>query len=232
MKIIYSGLESSGKSLRLAMEAERLVRRNSRWFKKTGILRPIHSNMHFSASFTQYAKEAGIPLEYWVNLGDLVLLDNVDIIIDEVGNYFNSRQWENLSTDVLSWLTQGAKRGIEIYGSAQDFAQVDKAFRRLVNELFLIRKIVGSGRPAATKPPIKRVWGICMVSQLDPQGYYEDKKKFVSGGIIPAFFTIQKKYCDIFDTTQKIQKGVLPPYQHMERFCSLPNCEFHKTIHA
>jgi len=122
--------------------------------------------------------------------------------------------------------------GIEIYGSAQDFAQVDKAFRRLVNQLFLIRKIIGSRRPSATKPPVKRIWGVCLMSELDPQGYDEDKKKFVGAALLPNFFSIRKQYCEIFDTQQKIERSKPPPYQHFERQCMFPDCQFHKTIHV
>lgn len=229
MKIIYSGLESSGKSLRLAMQVTELVYRNNKWRKKTGKIRPIYSNMQFSADFAEWAQnEMGVPLRYWKDLTELIEITHADIICDEVGNYFDSRMWETLSLDVRRWLTQGAKTGIEFYGSAQDFAQVDKAFRRLVNHLYLIRKLIGSPRPAATKPPVKRIWGICMLSELDPQGYDEDKKKFKGFTLIPDFFFITRESCEIFDTGQKIERSLPPPFKHIERFCEDPTCHVHK----
>jgi len=57
MKTIYSGLESSGKSLRLAMVTVDIVERNSKWLKKSGIKRPIYSNLEFTkalAGLTKY----------------------------------------------------------------------------------------------------------------------------------------------------------------------------------
>lgn len=228
-KIIFTGLESSGKSLRLAMVVVSVVKRNSKWLKESGEVRPIYSNMKFDSQFEQYAKGLGVPLKYWSNLDELIEIDNCDVIIDEVGNYFDSRMWADLSLDVRRWLTQGAKSGIEIYGSAQDFAQVDKSFRRLVNQLYEIIKVIGSSRPSPTKPPVKRVWGLCAVKTLDPRGYEEDKKRSLSG--IPSFFTIQKKYCEIFDTTQKIVKSKPPPLIHIERECGYPNCNYHKITH-
>jgi len=253
MKVIYSGLESSGKSLKLAMTAVDIAYRNSKWFAqqrkdfdKLGqpqfiakygrdfpVSRPIVSNLRFSDEFTKYCEEELlVPIQYWHEIHELIELRDCDVIIDEVGNYFDSRMWELLSLDARRWLSQAAKTGVEMYGSAQDFAQVDKAFRRLVNHLLLIRKIVGSRRPSATKPPVTRIWGLCMMHELDPNGYDEDKKKFVSSGLVPNFFFISRRYCEIFDTGQKIERSQPAPFQHIERHCGNPDCQFHKTIHV
>jgi len=232
MKIVYSGLEGSGKSLKLAMVARKLVSRNEKWFKISGKVRTIASNLKFSDKFVEFAKSKGIPITYWKDLDELITLEDCDVIIDELGNYFDSRGWENLSLDVRRWLTQADKVGIEIYGSAQDFAQVDKAFRRLVKELWYITKVLGSRRPSATKPPIKTVWGLCMVRKLNPAGYDEDKKDFSSSSIFPTFFTIRKKSCMIFDTGQKLERSAPAPYRHILRHCELQECGHSKLIHA
>jgi len=234
MKVIFSGLESSGKSLKLAMTATEIAIRNAKWKEKSGITRPIASNLKFSEAFESYCKdELGIPITYWTNVDELIKLENTDVFIDEVANYFDSRMWQELSLDARRWLTQGAKTGVEIYGSAQDFAQVDKAFRRLVNHLHHIRKIAGSRRPSPTKPPVTKIWGICLVSELDPQQYDEEKSKFKATGLADmSFFFIERQYCEIFDTTQKIGRSTPPSLKHIERSCELPNCQFHKTIHV
>lgn len=225
MKVIYSGLESSGKSLRLAMLATDLVKRNSKWYKESGQIRSILSNLRFSDSFTKFAEDLGVPIIYYSHLHELVKYKNVDVIMDEVGNYFDSRLWADLSLDVRSWLSQGAKSGIELYGSAQDFAQIDKSFRRLCNYLFEVKKVVGSRRPSPTKPPVGRVWGLCLLRELNPISYSEDDKKYIS--FFPDFFFISKEYCDIFDTTQKIPRSDLIPFRHTERYCEDENCPLH-----
>jgi len=226
-KVIFSGLESSGKSLKLAMVASDILHRNAKWKEKTGITRPIASNLEFSKLFQKEAELMQIPIIIWRNLTELVELQNADVFIDEVGNYFDARLWADLPLDVRMWLSQGAKSGIEIYGSAQDFAQVDKSFRRLCNELYEITKVIGSPRPSATKPPVKKIWGVCMMRGLDPRAYNEDKKKFSSSFELPHFFFIQKVYCDMFDTTQKIKRSSPMPYRHEERFCELDDCPMH-----
>jgi len=231
-KIIFSGLEGSGKSLKLAMVASDIAHRNGKWHAKSGIERPIYSNLKFSEEFENYCKEIHVPILYWNDLDDLIKIEQADVIMDEVGNYFDSRMWADLSLDVRRWLTQGSKMGVEFYGTAQDFAQVDKAFRRLCNNLIHITKVIGSRRPSATKPPVTKIWGLCMTRELDPQGYDEDKKKFSGGFAIPGFFFIEKGYCELFDTSQKILRSKPPAMKHIERTCELENCMFHKTIHV
>jgi len=232
MKVIFSGLESSGKSLKLASVVADLVYRNSEWFHESGIVRPIVSNLRFSKEFEEHARELGVPIRYWTDLTELIKIDNADIIIDEVGTYFDARLWADLSLDVRRWLTQGAKSGIEMYGTAQDFAQVDLSFRRLVNHLFHITKLFGSRRPSATKPPVKTIWGVCSVKELNPREYKEDKKSFDSTQLIPSFFLIQRVHCEMYDTTQKILLSKSTPLRHIERMCELDTCGFHKTSHV
>jgi len=240
MKVIFSGLESSGKSLRLAMQAVSLVDRNSKWNKLSGKSRPIMSNMAFSDRFHEYAKTKGVEIRFWKNLDDLITTAEADIICDEVGNYFDSRGWEDCTLDVRRWLTQGAKTGVEFYGAAQDFSQVDIAFRRLVGPgcLLHIVKLVGSRRPAATKPPVKRIWGVCAARELDPSAYDEKKKSF-NGSWIPKFFFIRRKFCEVFDTNQKLVRSEPALLRHEVRFCEKHlekggpgGCSFCKVSHV
>jgi len=230
MKIIYSGLESSGKSLKLAMEAERVLDRNAKWKKRSGIARAIYSNMRFGKKFEAKANAQGIPIIIWENLEELVVVHDADIFIDEIGTYFDSRTWTDLSLDIRRWIAQGAKTGIEIYGAAQDFAQIDISFRRLVNELWYIKKMLGSPRPAATRPPVRTIWGVCMMRELDPRAYKETDNEFKTASLIPRFFLIRRCHCETFDTGQLIKRSKLIPFKHAERTCA--DCGFNKIIHS
>lgn len=229
MKIIYSGLESSGKSLMLAKVGEHLVRRNGKWFRKSGIQRPIRSNIKFSLWLAALADEQHVPVFYWEDLDEIVNQQNCDIVIDEVGTYFDSRTWTDLSLPTRRWIAQAAKLGVEIYGAAQDFAQIDIAFRRLVNELWYIKKLIGSPRPANTRPPVKRIWGLCMMRDLDPRAYSETDNEFKTASPIPKFFLIRRHDCELFDTGQLIRRSKMQPLLHEERMC--PDCGFEKISH-
>lgn len=230
-KVIYTGAEDSGKSYQLALKAGQLMERNSRWFKITGIERPIASNLQFMPWFEDRAKELKVPIRYWKDLEELPSLNGADLIIDEMGSYFDSRTFKDLSLDVRLWIAQASKLGTDIYGSAQDFAQVDVSFRRLVrgptNGLFQITKMAGSDRPHPTKPPVNHTWGICMMRELDPMKLNEDTNKFASRGM-PGFFFIRKQICSIFDTTKRIAKSAPVPYKHIERRCTDPDCNLGK----
>lgn len=233
-KTIFSGLEDSGKSLKLAEYAGKIVERNSDWAKVTGKPRPLVSNLEFMPDFFTWAtEEKGIPIRYWKDLEELPTLQNCDLIIDEVGAYFDSRTFKDLPLDIRLWLAQASKLGVDIYGSAQDFAQVDITFRRLTTTLFHITKLMGSPRPAETRPPVKRIWGVCMMRELDPVGYDEQKRKFNNAAILPKWFFIREEICRIFDTTKRIAKTAPPPYKHVERACA-DGCDFslYRMVHG
>lgn len=228
-KTIYEGLESSGKSLRIAWEVENIVERNSEWNKITGLSRPIISNLKFSKDFENYAKNKGVKIIYWTKLEELLKFSDCDLIIDEVSIYFDNRSWALLSIDIRMWLRQGAKNGIEMYGTAQNFDQVDKSFRDLVDNLIEVRKIAGSRRPSPTKPPIKRVWGICWYRRKNARRYDSEKGKFEGMGI-PWFFFIMERHCNMYDTKQLIAKTPPPPMRHIERKCEI--CNIVKITHS
>jgi len=238
-KTIFSGAEDSGKSYMLAETCMKLADRNAAWLKLTGIPRPIVSNLRFSPWFVEELESMGIPIRYWQDLEELEDLKECDLIIDEVGTYFDSRGFKDLPLSIRLWLAQASKMGCDIYGSAQDFAQVDVSFRRLVAStgggLFHITKLIGSDRPAATKPPVKRIWGVCTMRELDPVAYDEESKKF-SGSAWPKIFFLRAAVCRVFDTTARIPKSSPPPYKHIARRCTVPGCrmglhEIHDGVH-
>jgi len=229
MKVVYTGLESSGKSLALAMKAEVILRRNAKWLKKSGIRRNIVTNEAFSKNFVERALGLGIKVIIWEDLDQLISYRDCDVFIDELGTYFDSRSWTSLSLDVRRWIAQGAKSGIEIYAAAQDFSQIDIAFRRLTNDVFHIIKLVGSPRPSATRPPVSFIWGMCVKWELDPRSFKAEQAEMKLRWILPSFFFIRKKFCELFDTTQFLKRSKPSAFKHFVRTC--PDCGLEKTFH-
>jgi len=230
MKVNFMGLESSGKSLKLAMTAAKIAYRNSAWKKATGITRPIVANTIFKKDFKDFVvNELEIPILNWSDTHELPDLKDCDLFIDELGRYFDARLWSDLSADVRGWIGQAAKLGVEIYSASQNFEQVDVTYRRLVNHLYEITKLVGSNRPTNTRPPIKYVWGVCMMQEFQAQNYTEKERVALA---FPDFFLIEKKYCEIFDTSQMFKRPKPLPYEHIDRTCKLQTCDFHKITHA
>jgi len=235
-KVIWAGAEDAGKSYKLAEMSGILVERNAKWIEAGLPPRPIRSNLEFKPWFEKFAAERYVPIIYWRDIEEWVTFAHCDMICDEIGAYLDSRTFKDLPLDVRLWLAQASKLGVDIYGTAQDFAQVDLSFRRLVvgqtNALYMISKLIGSARPDITRPPVKRVWGIGMQRELDPVAYDEQSKKFSNNSVFPSFFMYHKEICDIFDTTKRIAKTKPPPYKHIERECGDPDCEFHRITHV
>jgi len=195
---------------------------------KAPFVRPITSILPFKSRFLEFAAEHRVPIRDWSEsrsvISDLEELRSTDLIIDEVGTYFDARTFKDLPLSTRLWLAQASKLGVDIYGAAQDFSQVDISFRRLTNELYEISKIIGSPRPDISRPPVEHVWGLCMLRELNPIGY-DEKNKYAGQKSIPKFFLIQQKYCEVYDTNKRVPKAEFPPFRHVLRRCELAGCK-------
>jgi hypothetical protein len=171
-------------------------------------------------------------IEEWVDTDELVRLRDVDVVWDELASAMDAHQWASMSLELKRWLQQHRKYGIEIYGTSQDFAQVDKSFRRLVSDLLHVTKLIGSRDKSATMPDVKYIWGLCTVRTLDPQRYDEAKSKFENNSLIPTFMWITRKDIETYDTTAEVKVGRYPPLRHIERTCEQVACTHVKTMHV
>jgi len=229
MICIYSGLPGAGKSAKLARQSLYLLQRNERWHKKTGQRRVVWSNLKFSPAVER--RYAGF-VQYWTDLRQLEPLRDVDVVIDEVGTYFDSRLWETLSLSMRRWINQHRKFGIEIYGTAQDFAQVDKAFRRCTSDLLYIVKVFGTRDISPTRPPPRFVFVLSLVKTLDPTRYDEDISKFQGTSMLPAFMLLTRDDVEVFDTRAEVALSKALPLKHIQRVCEDPACGFCKIQHV
>lgn len=221
MKVIYTGIESSGKSLLLSKQAEKVRRRNIGWFKVTGLKRTMAFNSPMSQEFIKLIEESNINYLQFKNLDEIIYLEEADIFIDEVIKFFPASGSNSLSNEQLHFITQGAKSGIHLWGASQDFSQVHKQFRLLVNEVYVITKILGSNRPMKTAPPVKWIWGLCTKRKVNPLSFKGDSATMdqVEGGL--SIFFIKKEDVQRFDTSYKIPISKLPTkkLRRQEEYC-------------
>jgi len=227
MIVVFTGLPGSGKSYKLGRTSIDILYRNRSYYSKHGTKRVLWTNLKLAP--TVESEFEGF-FQYWSDLKQLMPLRDADVVIDEVATYFDARLWETLSLEMRRWLAQHRKFGIEIYGTSQDFAQADKAFRRLTSDLLYLTKLIGSRDISATKPPPRWVWGISMVRHLDPTIYDEQRSKFASSGL-PSFMTITRSGTEIFDTRAEVKMSSALPLKHIERICESAVCGFHRTQH-
>jgi len=229
---IITGLPGASKSYATAQKTVDLVKRNKRWYKATGKVRVVRSNLVLSDEFINFANndpetDGKEFINFWEDPEELPSMNNCDVIWEEMGAHVDSRSWESLPLSLRRWLQQHRHRGVEIYGNCQDFSDIDVAVRRLVGNLVYLTKIAGSRDPSPTTPPIKFVWGVIAKVYLDPRAYQEDKK--LVSGVFSGFIFITRAGVDLYSMHNDIKPGKYPPLQHRERIC--PDCRFHKVIH-
>jgi hypothetical protein len=216
MKKVWTGVESSGKDLHLSIEADLVLQRNKRWIKKRQkqglpfIPRTMAFMAPMSPAFIKEIEDSGCKYLKFDNLSDILGLNEVDIFIGELIKLFPANGSNSLSREQLDFITQGAKDGVHMYCGSQDFSQVHKQFRLLVNEVFVVTKIIGSRRPIKSAPPVKKVWGLCMVRSVAPHSFKGDSATMESLGW-PSWTWIRLEDCLRFDTSYKVPLTELPP---------------------
>jgi len=221
---IVTGLPGASKSYMLAQQTVELVKRNMKWYESTGIKRIVRSNLELSDEFKMWAEGY---YELWEDPEELPSMQNCDVIWEEMGAHVDSRSWEQLPLQLRRWLQQHRHRGVEIFGNCQDFADIDVAVRRLVQNLIYLIKIVGSRDPSPTSKPIKHIWGVVLKMRLDPHSY-KPEEKFKNSSIEGLQF-INKEGVELYSMFNDIKPGKYPPLQHRTRTC--PDCGYVKTIH-
>lgn len=210
MKIVYTGIESSGKSLQLSIRAAEVLKRNIKWLKITGRPRTMAFTERMNPQFIQQIKDAGINYVYFSNFNEVNHLEETDFFIGELIKLFPASGSASLSTEQLDFITQGAKSGVHLYAASQDFSQVHKQFRLLVNEVWVVSKLFGSRRPMKTAPPVKRIWGLCIMRSVAPSSFKGDSGSMDSVSWFPHPFLIHKEDCMRFDTSFKLPLSTLP----------------------
>jgi len=233
---VVEGQPGQGKSLYTARKVESLIRRNKKWYvtqQKLGLVakkRVIVSNMKFSPAFE---KENAGWFRYWLNLSDLMKERHVDIIWDEIATELDSRNWSLLSDEVKRFLSQYRKRGLEIYANTQDFSMVDGRARIMITSVATLTKVMGSPDPSETRPPPKHIWGLIWIRHVENWRETQATKKRYNLLDILNFMPIERRYVEMYDTTQDIEKGVPPPLRHETRYCELHGkaCGFVRTTH-
>lgn len=211
---ITEGAPGQGKSLYTARLTRRILRRNLKWFEKTGIRRIVWSNLKFSEEFEKLWDGW---IAYWSDSSVLVKLHDCDIIWDEIATELDSRNWTNLSVEMKRFLSQYRKRGIDIYANTQDFSMIDQRARLMISNVNTLTKIIGSPDISTTKPVPKYIWGICMIRNVRNFRETDPEKKIYD--IIPHFMFITRDLVSIYDTRQDIPLGKPPPLRHEIKFC-------------
>jgi len=224
---VVEGAPGQGKSLYTAKMVLDLLARNEKWFKKTGIVRPIYSNLKFSQELEEKYKNY---IFYWTDSAQLCKLRDADIIWDEIATELDSRNYLNLSTELKRFLSQYRKRGIDIYANTQDFSMIDARARLMINSVKTLTKIMGSPDISTTKPVPKLIWGLVIIRRVENYREVDPEKKKYDFFFSIMFIT--KSLISVYDTRQDISLGLPPPLKHEVRYCDHEGCGYAKTLHS
>ena len=207
---IILGLPGAGKTYVLTRKACE--------FLKKGY--PVYSNFPLNLEHPLIApyKER---VFYWKEADELVKIESGIILMDEAQVYFNSRKWSELDPRMQYKLQQHRKDGLDIWGTCQNEARIDTVMRELVTHYYLCNKFFGSREGA------KRVWGLIRCAIFYP----EEIKKTQRRHIVSEWYTIRKKFCEVYDTNAKISydQEEVYPWKHKKYFCSV--CKKEEVVH-
>ena len=236
---IVEGKPGQGKSLYLAKKARDLVKRNKKYYGRTGEIRYIYSNAKFSPEFEEFSIVHGKRLiRYWSNLSDVLRLRNVDLLWDEIAVEMDTRNFKDLPAEARRFLSLYRRRGIDIYANTQDFSMVDIRCRLMTTHLYRMIKVIGSPDPSPTKPPVKTIWGFVVMREVLNISASDPHEKDL--GMPSRVFCIRREDVELYDTHEEIQTGDPPPLQHIYQYCEHrdePNpatgktCTYSRTIH-
>jgi len=221
-KRIYTGLESSGKSLMLSAHLVRNVKRNAAWKTRLGIDRPIVTTLPVSDSFITYAKSVGVRIEAIHEVSEFPRLRGCDFYIDEIGTYFpkDMYEWKDVPQSVKRWLPQSEKLGVHIYGTAQDYGQVNKDFRRLVKALYEVKQAFGPKRPGENLPNNKQlIFGLLVIHKLDARRFDGDQFDMKTIGWFPKLKFYNHWATDRYDTNKMVIESPPAPLRKITRIC-------------
>lgn len=227
---VITGRAGSGKTQMLCQNLLDVLRRNEKYRKRTGILRQVHTNFPLTEQYSEKYKEFLVVHDNEKYVKEMSKLEDCDIFIDELLYHFDAVRWKELDIKAKRFIAIHRHLGIEIYSTSQDFAQVDIAFRRLTDRLYYLVKIVSSREPSATKPPVKRIWGLSIVYTIPPTDYKEDQKENKTSW--SSFFLITRRKCEVYDTRQKYAVTELSDMECLKRWCEDDECPIHGRKHG
>lgn len=229
IRFIVTGLGDNGKSLYLANTiVHNLEVYKQMWDKqKVKVPRHVALNPKTMKLAPWLEEKYGIwpngYIEYYNGLHDLHKLEECDVVLDEMSTNFNARRWQDMPQNIIDWFNTLGHRGVFIYGTAQNFLDIDITIRRRTQKIIALTKLMGSPRPCKSLPPVKRVWGVILKRYISYQEIdkEESKRKLDTFSFRPFFIT--KKRCSYYDTLQTIGKTDYPDYTCYERKCTNPN---------
>lgn len=211
--VMYFARPGNGKTLQMARVADALFK-EYRWVQRKYPQLPkraLWSNMKFSKAIED--AHLGYDLHYWTDPRELYGLRDVDILWDDIGIYLATEEWDKVDKRLRKMLIMYRHRGLRIYATTQDYKQVAIQYRRMVKTAYKMTKVIGSRDKSATRPPVKRVWGLIWLRKFDVEELEAQKsggaslkrlKKDGSAFFPSDWFFIERDLVDMYDSYEEL----------------------------
>lgn len=219
----FIGDKGQGKSYMLARTLSGVLVQNKVWheknklpIRKVAVMETLGLSEKFKSIWSEY-------LVYFKNIDELPQFKEMDVFVDDISMRLDSRNWDLLTQGCREWLYGSERLGCDLYFTAQKFSRVEITFRLLTDAIFICTKGMGSKRPSATKPEVKRIWGwiwVAQISKSDFQAEHFNQDDF--GGGRPVL--LRKKFINMYDHTKISLTDGYPPLTAIVRHCYDPDC--------
>ena len=119
----FFGLPRSGKTYLMSMYGLYFVKKKY----------PVYSN---------YPLKGAYKLNFQDVVNGVMFKENAVLLLTEMHNYANSREWEKLSPDLFFLFSQGGKANLRLFYDAQDSSRVDKILRENTNYFYYVNSLI------------------------------------------------------------------------------------------
>jgi len=222
---LFVGSKGSGKSLLMAYLGNELFKSYEKQVIRYPDLkiRAIYSQSKFSQELEN--KYLGKHLFYWEKPHELYTVKNADIFWDEIQDDLPTASWKDVHPDTKKIFSHLRKRGNRLFANAQNFEDIDISFKRQVDRVFAIYKLMGSKDISASLPAPRRIWGLIFITEYSPlEMRKEEPQRMTKRFGIRRLLRITKKRISFYDTNLEIVKNRGGEFEHREWFCYDPRC--------
>jgi len=232
-KKIFLGDEGSGKSLAMSQQFFEAINLAFKYRNMGLYPMTIGTTYQPSEYLVNLAKELEVKLFLIENYDQLLDLKEGYLFIDEMEVFLDSRKYADLPIHVRRWFAQADKNGVEIYGTAQNYMQIDVSFRRLCKEIVFCSKLVGTRRPSKSRPSPSSHWGLFY--RLNCTRVYKDGQNEPIIEMGSRLFDWELSfYSDekfkINDTNMGVTEVQYPPLRKIQRHWYKPDGSIGHTI--
>lgn len=198
---VIAGINGQGKTVRLAQLAREAL-------EDPKEDREIWSNFWLNDSRVHFS----------INLLELFAGENRIVFLDEGQMFLNSRNWENLPSEIQFLLQEQRKGGLDVWITVQNFKRLDVVVRELVGAYYESVKLLGTSQKGKIFP--KHPWGIYSLTQYAVEDFDLKHPKIV-GGIFGGirFFVLRKRNYTFYDSLKRVGR---PPESFKDNVIQVP----------